>query len=448
MKKFLPQLILFLLLLSLAPQAQEGEDDPECIDDKEITIFYVNGILNTEDDATRAMNGLRNLYKAHYKRRYGEDEVDKLQFRLAYNHTSGVVDDIERVFAFHDSQQSQTIQHIDPGAWRIIREIVNYGQSEGITRLREQQFNALNQALSDLSTHLNFYQKEYTEGRKVLIVAHSEGNFFANFAHEALDGLIQDSTKIVAVATPAAVVHGNLGAYTTFRQDQVINYFRELLVVDRPLPANLDICGERTDFLGGTTFATLGHGFVEDYMFCDSSRNQIFRDMDNSLAVANQPPELARDSIITVTLTWGDQPDVDLHVYEPSGWHVFYANPVGPLGGLDVDDTDKRGPEHYYASCQTLQPGTFRVGVNYFHGFEPEQATLIVQAGQLIRRFVVDLPSARGSGGDTTPIIACNIIVEGSQEDGFKFSIEAVEETLERRLPAPVEVRTQPKSTR
>ena len=61
MKKFLPQLILFLLLLSLAPQAQEGEDDPECIDDKEITIFYVNGILNTEDDATRAMNGLRNL---------------------------------------------------------------------------------------------------------------------------------------------------------------------------------------------------------------------------------------------------------------------------------------------------------------------------------------------------------------------------------------------------
>lgn len=30
MKKILPQLILFLLLLSLAPQAQEEEDDPEC----------------------------------------------------------------------------------------------------------------------------------------------------------------------------------------------------------------------------------------------------------------------------------------------------------------------------------------------------------------------------------------------------------------------------------
>lgn len=444
MKRRLLLLLSLSVFLFVPALAQEGEDEPECIDDKDITIFYVNGVLNTENDATRSLNHLRFLYENHYKRRYGEDEVDKLQFRLAYNHTSGVIDDIERVFAFHDSQQSQTVRHLDAGVWRSLREVVNYGQSEGITRLREQQFNALNQALSDLSTHLNFYQKEYTEGRKVLIVAHSEGNFFANFAHEALDGPIQDSTKIVAVASPAAVVHGNIGIYTTFRQDQVINYFRELLVVDRPLPGNLDICQERTDFLGGTTFATRGHGFVEDYMVCDNSRTQIFRDMDNSLAVANQPPELARDSIITVTLTWGDEPDVDLHVYEPSGWHVFYANPVGPLGGLDVDDTDKRGPEHYFASCQTLQPGIFRVGVNYFHGFGPEQATLIVQAGQLTRRFIVDLPSARGAGGDTTPIIACNIIVEGSQEEGFKFSIEDAGNTLERRvLPAPLEIRTQ-----
>lgn len=422
--------------------AQQDENDRECTDDKEVTIFYVNGILNTEEDATRAMTSLKLRYKPHYKRRFGEEEVDKLQFRLAYNHTSGVVDDINRVFAFHDSQQSQTIQHIDPGVWRSVREIVNYGQSEGISRLREQEFNSLNQALSDLSTHLNFYQKEYTEGRKVLIVAHSEGNFFANFAHEALPSLIQDSTKIVSVANPAAVVHGNFRIYTTFRQDQVINYFRELLVVDRPLPANLDICEERTDFLGGTTFKTRGHGFVEDYMFCDNSRTKIFSDMDNSIAVANQPPELARDSIITVTLTWGDEPDVDLHVYEPSGWHVFYANPLGPLGGLDLDDTDARGPEHYFASCQTLQPGVFRVGVNYFHGFEPEQATLIVQAGQSTRRFIVDLPSARGSGGDTAPIIVCNIVVEGSQDEGFKFSIEAADNPLERRfIPFALEAR-------
>ena len=441
MRKIGLLLTLFLLLWT-GVLAQEDEDERECTDDKDITIFYVNGVLNTESDATRAMNHLRHLYVEHYELRFGEDEADKIQFRLAYNHTSGVVDDINRVFAFHDSQQSQTVRNLEPGVWRSIREIVNYGQSEGVSKLREQEFNSLNQALSDISTHLNFYQKEYTEGRKVLIVAHSEGNFFANFAHEALPSLIQDSTKIVAVATPAAVVQGNFRIYTTFRQDQVINYFRELLVVDRPLPGNLDICEERTDFLGGTTFKTRGHGFVEDYMGCSNSRTQIFRDMDNSIAVATKPPQLARDSIITVTLTWGDEPDVDLHVYEPSGWHVFYANPIGPLGGLDVDDTDARGPEHYFASCQTLQPGVFRVGVNYFHGFEPEQATLIVQAGQVTRRFIVDLPSARGSGGDTTPIIVCNIIVEGSQDEGFKFSIEAADNPLERRLiPFPLEAR-------
>ena len=137
-------LSLCVLMLNVAV-AQQDDEDRECTDDKEITIFYVNGVLNTRSQALISLAELKSRYKAHYKRRYGEDEVDKLQFRLAYNHTSGVVDDIERVFAFHDSQQSQTIRHLDAGVWRSLREVVNYGQSEGITKLREQQFNALNQ---------------------------------------------------------------------------------------------------------------------------------------------------------------------------------------------------------------------------------------------------------------------------------------------------------------
>lgn len=57
---------------------------------------------------------------------------------------------------------------------------------------------------------------------------------------------------------------------------------------------------------------------------------------------------------ITVEITWDDTEDIDLHISEPDTTHVFYANPKGTVGYLDVDDLDQYGPEHYYASYDNL----------------------------------------------------------------------------------------------
>jgi len=60
------------------------------------------------------------------------------------------------------------------------------------------------------------------------------------------------------------------------------------------------------------------------------------------------------DAQLTFKLTW-DQPtsDLDLHVVEPNGAHVYYGNKSGDDGFLDVDDTDGYGPEHYIAGTVT-----------------------------------------------------------------------------------------------
>lgn len=47
---------------------------------------------------------------------------------------------------------------------------------------------------------------------------------------------------------------------------------------------------------------------------------------------------------ITVQLKWDTQPDVDLHIWEPSGTHVYYSHKGGLCGYLDRDDTDGEGP--------------------------------------------------------------------------------------------------------
>lgn len=35
------------------------------------------------------------------------------------------------------------------------------------------------------------------------------------------------------------------------------------------------------------------------------------------------------NGIITAMLTWGSNPDIDLHVFEPNGTHVYYTNFLG-----------------------------------------------------------------------------------------------------------------------
>jgi hypothetical protein len=58
---------------------------------------------------------------------------------------------------------------------------------------------------------------------------------------------------------------------------------------------------------------------------------------------ATQPSRIMGSGPITITLTWDVQPDIDLHVFEPS-YHVYYGRRTGQNGYLDVDDTSSYGP--------------------------------------------------------------------------------------------------------
>ena len=49
------------------------------------------------------------------------------------------------------------------------------------------------------------------------------------------------------------------------------------------------------------------------------------------------------------TLIWDSEADIDLHVLEPGGAHIYWSNRQGAKGGeLDVDDTNGFGPENVY----------------------------------------------------------------------------------------------------
>jgi hypothetical protein len=72
----------------------------------------------------------------------------------------------------------------------------------------------------------------------------------------------------------------------------------------------------------------------------------------------------------TATLTWDTQTDIDLHVNEPSGFHIFYREAStrrGPTALLDADNTIGFGPENIYTD-RPAASGTYEVYVVPYAG--------------------------------------------------------------------------------
>jgi hypothetical protein len=161
----------------------------------------------------------------------------------------------------------------------------------------------------------------------------------------------------------------------------------------------------------------------ESYLAGDTSGPLILNNIVSKWATLETPESAAGQGIITATLTWGSEPDVDLHIYEPGGTHVDYRNWQGVSGYLDVDDTDGFGSEHYFVDCSTVQLGTYHFGVNYFTGTSPETAHINIQAGLKSKFFFVDLPAALGSSGNDSPKSVGDVVVTQDQSGNYKFDI-------------------------
>ena len=87
------------------------------------------------------------------------------------------------------------------------------------------------------------------------------------------------------------------------------------------------------------------------------------------------------DVVMLVTLTWDDQPDVDLYVTDPDGDTAWYQQMVTRSGGvLDVDDTTAFGPEHFTLTFDDVVQWnqTYTVRLHYFAGNYPTRYALSI----------------------------------------------------------------------
>ena len=82
---------------------------------------------------------------------------------------------------------------------------------------------------------------------------------------------------------------------------------------------------------------------------------------------------------LQATLTWNSGADVDLHVIEPNGAHVYYSSRTGVTARLDRDDTDGLGPENIFVDSGRGASGVYRIYIVHFGRAVPTTSTISLQ---------------------------------------------------------------------
>lgn len=81
---------------------------------------------------------------------------------------------------------------------------------------------------------------------------------------------------------------------------------------------------------------------------------------------------------LQVTLTWNTTADIDLHIIEPNGSHVYFASETGTTARLDVDDTDGFGPENIFVAAANAASGVYQIYIVHYSESVPTTSTIAV----------------------------------------------------------------------
>lgn len=209
-------------------------------------IVFVNGIQNSFDDSVASMQVLKSNMKAK--------KLDKnYVYGNAYNASNGFFSDMWQVF-----QQKKNESQDAKDFWRLI----DGGSAKAgwmNQAIYDKYLNAFStSSMPELPEHLKVYRQYLAEERKLVLVAHSQGNLYANAEQNMLISgpvTMQGKVSSVGVASPAQYLMPN-SSYITSTWDQVIGGLR---LIKKTLPSNISIGFHPTQ-------DTMGHSFVKIYM--------------------------------------------------------------------------------------------------------------------------------------------------------------------------------------
>jgi hypothetical protein len=353
-------------------------------------IVYGNGILNTQRDANDSLTVIQRKLRS----KLPAEKFATLDFKLAYNQSVGIFTDMRETW-----RQKTESDNFDSLFWRM---------TSGLTTIPVTLQNDYKKRLAsldawgplekfDITIHLNLYRELIRDGKKVVVVAHSQGNLFANKAYDILysgnDALTTNSFGIVAVATPASFVGGN-GFHTTLETDHIIATVKnESSDSDRnlalPLPWNVQN--------SPTGWDLEGHAFVGEYLLDGSlSESKIIGDIlytNNRLEKYTPSANAITISIISKAMV-----GMNFSIMGPLNTGVRELTPIGVSAWVELADQTGCKIEIHTVPYSKLTEGFYLVELAYTSWQTSSKVMLEVTAGALTQRYILPTVGLGGVG--------------------------------------------------
>lgn len=158
-----------------------------------------------------------------------------------------------------------------------------------------------------------------------------------------------------------------------------------------------------TDIHNGITLddivATSPDGYAQTFWTLDSDNTEMQyltatvidvvtgEEISDAVTFCATPTQVAN---VTFTLDWNPTDsncDIDLHIYDPDGHHIYYSDMSCFCGGyLDRDDRHGPGPEHIYYT--QAKPGKYHVYVHHYDSDVKGTVGFVVTTEYDERRFI------------------------------------------------------------
>ena len=239
--------ILFLLIISTLTLSAEISKIDECKSD----LYYANGIMGETEDKMRVQWQLtiKKLLLVN-----PEIKAKIKNVNLSYNTSQFFLDDLLESF-----------EQVMSNEWGW-KDFTNYF-SVFLTTMGVQESWVPH--LIDLTKQVNSYKENIKDGHSVIVIAHSQGNYFTNESYDLLDDWMKSYFKMMGVATPANHVAGFLegdtsAPYVTFHNDMIMS-------VVTGLPSNRDNPNPNHNGI----FSIEAHDFYGSYLTAENTKGDI-----------------------------------------------------------------------------------------------------------------------------------------------------------------------------
>jgi predicted DNA binding protein len=258
--------IVFLLILALNVFALD-------LNEFKVDVYFINGINNSQKEATESTRLLEEIFNSS-KLLKENSKYKNYSVKTLYNwsgkddnNKTGVWFDLQETFILLKEQDNPNLYKYNSFD-EIFSDLLIYSLTKSMSVydkiknlpdiLKNKYISNEEKILSTIYETVNVFIKQIEKqslqkGHRVILVAHSEGNLFANMLFDSLQGFDeienkqkteQDYLRIVSVGTPTNHVrldYSNNAPYTTLKNDLVIGG------VPRHLPANIKPDGSETD---------------------------------------------------------------------------------------------------------------------------------------------------------------------------------------------------------